>query len=86
MSAGIPAEALQLRSLVRADQTLELFLEMVPVSEPGPDEVATTRLSDAPGPAVADDRPLRRAAPARPARRRMTSARVPRASGCRKFG
>jgi NADPH:quinone reductase len=39
MSAEIPAEALQLRSLVRADQTLELFLEMVPVPEPGPDEV-----------------------------------------------
>jgi NADPH2:quinone reductase len=39
MSAEIPAEALQLRSLVRADQTLELFLDMVPVSEPGPDEV-----------------------------------------------
>jgi NADPH2:quinone reductase len=39
MSAQIPAEALQLRSLVRADQTLELFLDMVPVSEPGPDEV-----------------------------------------------
>src|SRR5207247_10560354 len=39
MSAEIPAEALQLRSLVRADQTLELFLDMVPVPEPGPDEV-----------------------------------------------
>ena len=39
MSAEIPAEALQLRSLVRADQTLELFLDLVPVSEPGPDEV-----------------------------------------------
>ena len=39
MSAEIPAEALQLRSLVRADQILELFLDMVPVSEPGPDEV-----------------------------------------------
>ena len=39
MSAQIPAEALQLRSLVRADQTLELFLDMVPVPEPGPDEV-----------------------------------------------
>ena len=39
MPAQIPAEALQLRSLVRADQTLELFLDMVPVSEPGPDEV-----------------------------------------------
>src|ERR1700761_1278322 len=39
MSAQIPAEALQLRSLVRADQTLELFLDLVPVPEPGPDEV-----------------------------------------------
>ena len=39
MSAEIPAEALALRSLVRADQMLELFLDMVPVSEPGPDEV-----------------------------------------------
>jgi NADPH:quinone reductase-like Zn-dependent oxidoreductase len=38
MSAEIPAEALQLRSLVRADQILELFLDLVPVSEPGPDE------------------------------------------------
>jgi len=41
MSAEIPAEALQLRSLVRADQTLELFLDMVPMSEPGPDEVVS---------------------------------------------
>jgi NADPH:quinone reductase len=39
MSAQIPAEALQLRSLVRADQMLELFLDLVPVPEPGPDEV-----------------------------------------------
>jgi NADPH:quinone reductase len=39
MSAEIPAEALQLRSLVRADQTLELFLDPVPVPAPGPDEV-----------------------------------------------
>ena len=39
MSAEIPAEALALRSLVRADQTLELFLDLVPVPEPGPDEV-----------------------------------------------
>src|SRR4051812_50120931 len=39
MSAEIPAEALQLRSLVRADQILELSLDMVPVPEPGPDEV-----------------------------------------------
>src|SRR5258708_18470342 len=39
MPAEIPAEALQLRSLVRADQILELFLDLVPVPEPGPDEV-----------------------------------------------
>ena len=39
MSAEIPAEALVLRSLVRADQTLELFLDAVPVPEPGPDEI-----------------------------------------------
>jgi NADPH:quinone reductase len=39
MSAEIPAAALQLRSLVRADQTLELFLDLLPVSEPRPDEV-----------------------------------------------
>src|SRR5690349_21562100 len=39
MSAEIPAEALQLRSLVRADQTLELFLDVVPVPAPRPDEV-----------------------------------------------
>jgi hypothetical protein len=35
----IPAAALQLRSLVRADQTVELFLEAVDVPEPGPGEV-----------------------------------------------
>jgi NADPH:quinone reductase len=39
MSAQIPAAALQLRSLVRADQTLELSLHLAPVPEPGPDEV-----------------------------------------------
>jgi NADPH:quinone reductase len=39
MSAGIPESALQLRSLVRADQMLELFLEPVGVPDPGPDEV-----------------------------------------------
>jgi NADPH:quinone reductase len=39
MSAEIPAEALALRSLARADQTLELSLDTVPVAEPGPDEV-----------------------------------------------
>ena len=39
MPAEIPAEALQLRSLVSADQMLELSLDLVPVPEPGPDEV-----------------------------------------------
>jgi NADPH:quinone reductase len=39
MSEGTPESGLQLRSLVRADQTLELFLETVEVPEPGPDEV-----------------------------------------------
>jgi NADPH:quinone reductase-like Zn-dependent oxidoreductase len=39
MSTDIPAETLQLRSLVRADQTVELFLDLVPVPAPRPDEV-----------------------------------------------
>jgi NADPH2:quinone reductase len=39
MPAEIPAEALQLRSLVRAENMLELFLDTVAVAEPGPDEV-----------------------------------------------
>jgi NADPH:quinone reductase len=39
MPAEIPATALQLRSLVKADQTLELFLEAVEVPEPGPGDV-----------------------------------------------
>jgi NADPH:quinone reductase len=39
MAAEIPAEAVQLRSLVRADSVLELFLETVAIAEPGPDEV-----------------------------------------------
>ena len=39
MAAEIPAEALQLRSLVRADQTLELSVDTVPVPEPGASEV-----------------------------------------------
>jgi NADPH:quinone reductase-like Zn-dependent oxidoreductase len=39
MEAEIPAEALQLRSLVRAENLLELFLDTVAVAEPGPDEV-----------------------------------------------
>jgi NADPH:quinone reductase len=39
MAAEIPAEAWQLRSLVRPDQTLELSLDTVPVPQPGPNEV-----------------------------------------------
>jgi NADPH:quinone reductase len=39
MAAEIPAEALQLRSLVRAENVLELFLDTVAVAEPGPNEV-----------------------------------------------
>jgi NADPH:quinone reductase len=39
MAAEIPAEALQLRSLVRAENILELFLDTVAVAEPGPNEV-----------------------------------------------
>jgi NADPH:quinone reductase len=39
MSAEIPAAALQLRTVVTPDRTLEVFLESVPVPEPGPDEV-----------------------------------------------
>jgi NADPH:quinone reductase len=39
MPAEIPVTALQLRSLVTADQTVQLFLEEVEVPEPGPGEV-----------------------------------------------
>jgi NADPH:quinone reductase len=39
MPEQTPAEGLQLRSLVRADQVLEVFLETVTVPGPGPDEV-----------------------------------------------
>lgn len=39
MSTQTPAAALQLRSLVTADQTVELFLDTVEVPEPGPGEV-----------------------------------------------
>jgi NADPH2:quinone reductase len=39
MPEQTPSEGLQLRSLVRADQVLEVFLETVPVPEPGPGEV-----------------------------------------------
>jgi NADPH2:quinone reductase len=39
MTTPIPATALQLRSLVKDDQTVELFLDTVDVPEPGPNEV-----------------------------------------------
>jgi NADPH:quinone reductase-like Zn-dependent oxidoreductase len=39
MAADVPATALQLRSLVTPDQTVEIFLEEVDVPEPGPTEV-----------------------------------------------
>lgn len=39
MSIEVPDDALQLRSLVRADQVLELFLDTVDVPSPGPGEV-----------------------------------------------
>jgi NADPH:quinone reductase len=39
MPAEIPATALQLRSLVTADQTVELFLDELEVPEPGPGDV-----------------------------------------------
>ena len=39
MPAEIPATALQLQSLVKADQTVELSLATVQVPEPGPGEV-----------------------------------------------
>ena len=39
MNAPIPATALQLRSLVQADGTLQVSLEPTPVPTPGADEV-----------------------------------------------
>ena len=39
MTSPLPATALQLRSLIRADGTLELSLAETPVPQPGPDEV-----------------------------------------------
>jgi NADPH:quinone reductase len=39
MPAAIPATALQMRSLVKADHTVELFLDTVDVPAPGPGEV-----------------------------------------------
>ena len=39
MNQSIPAAALQLRSLVQADGTLQISLESIPVPVPGPDEV-----------------------------------------------
>ena len=39
MSSEVPRRALQVRSLVRADQTLEVFLDQVDVPDPGPGDV-----------------------------------------------
>jgi len=39
MSNQVPDQALQIRSLVNADRTLEIFLETVDVHQPGPDQV-----------------------------------------------
>jgi NADPH2:quinone reductase len=39
MSTDVPGKALQLRSLVKADQVVELFLDTVGVPSPGPAEV-----------------------------------------------
>lgn len=39
MTQPIPSTALQLRSLVQTDGTLQLSLEPTPVPVPGPDEV-----------------------------------------------
>ena len=39
MNPSIPTTALQLRSLVQADGTLQISLEPTPVPTPGPDEV-----------------------------------------------
>ena len=39
MSTELPGQALQLRSLVKEDQTVEAYLELVEVPQPGPDEV-----------------------------------------------
>jgi NADPH:quinone reductase len=47
MPAGIPATALQMRSLVKADHTVELFLDTVEVPAPGPGEVVV-RIEAAP--------------------------------------
>ncbi len=35
MSTELPGQALQLRSLVKEDQTVEAYLELVEVPEPG---------------------------------------------------
>ena len=39
MNPSIPTTALQLRSLVQANGTLQISLEPTPVPTPGPDEV-----------------------------------------------
>ncbi len=38
-STELPKEALQLRSLVKDDQTVEVYLDLIEVPEPGPNEV-----------------------------------------------
>src|SRR5262249_38177970 len=48
MPTQLPATALQLQSLVTADQTVRLSLEDVPVPEPGPGQVVI-RVDAAPG-------------------------------------
>jgi hypothetical protein len=39
LTQSIPTTALELRSLVQADGTLQISLESIPVPAPGPDEV-----------------------------------------------
>jgi NADPH2:quinone reductase len=39
MSTELPGQALELRSLVKEDQTVQAYLELVEVPRPGPDEV-----------------------------------------------
>lgn len=45
MNQSIPAAALQLRSLVQADGTLQISLETTPIPVPGPDEVLVQMLA-----------------------------------------